>query len=99
MHSSDIIAAFGGYTALAVALGCSRTAVFNWLKVGIPAQRWKQLAELAERRGLHKPFKDASGKRHPGITLLVLSEAAPAPERAADPAAPPKVAKATAPVN
>ena len=57
----DLIAAFGGASKLAAALGYSSgAAVSNWRKDGIAKSRWPDLIEIAE------------AQRIPGVTLARL---------------------------
>jgi hypothetical protein len=50
MNASQIVDAFGGNAALAEAIGIGKNAISTWRKVGIPATRVHDLAQLAETR-------------------------------------------------
>lgn len=61
MTTKDVIAAFGTAAQFARACGVSQVAVFNWKQNGIPPRRWRQIADLAQARGID------------GITVETLS--------------------------
>lgn len=53
MEAKDIIAKFGGQTALAALLGKGQTTVSYWAKTGVVPARWQpKLLELAEAKGI-----------------------------------------------
>jgi hypothetical protein len=60
MDAKEIIVALGGATALARDLGCGRTAVSNWARLGIPGHFWPRIARLAQQKNV------------PAITMDVL---------------------------
>lgn len=48
-----IVDRFGGGTRLAGLLGCKPSAISNWMERGrIPASRWPDLIQVAEREGM-----------------------------------------------
>ena len=49
MPEDDIIAALGGTTKVAAALGVDPPVVSNWRERGIPPKRWPALLDLAKR--------------------------------------------------
>jgi hypothetical protein len=49
---SDIIAAFGGTCALSARIGVVKSAISNWLRIGIPYSRHQAIVDLARADGI-----------------------------------------------
>lgn len=73
--SAEIVAALGGTSAVAEALGLVPSAVSQWKRAGIPPARWVALESLARALAV------------PGITVASLSALAPPPAGLAAPSA------------
>jgi hypothetical protein len=58
MDASEIIAAFGGPAKVAEMFGCSRTAVCNWRRDGIPARLWFSFIDKARDLGIEGVTQD-----------------------------------------
>jgi len=58
MTHLDIIAALGGYRAIADALALPITTVHSWHARGIPPKRWPSVLEIAAERGVTMTWQD-----------------------------------------
>jgi hypothetical protein len=77
MDATDIIDAFGGYTALAKEIGLGRTAVYMWFSNGIPKARCLQLAKLATDRRIKVPIVEGGRRRRVSLTVELLLNSRP----------------------
>lgn len=59
LDATQIIEAMGGREAVMREFGVSRTAVYNWLRDGIPSKFWLDFVEKAAARGIHGVTADA----------------------------------------
>ena len=51
--ANEVIARFGGQSALARALGVNQSTVQHWSKTGhVPSWRWEQIERVAQQRGV-----------------------------------------------
>lgn len=63
MHAKEIIAKFGGQTALAAALGKGQTTVAYWSKTGVIPAKWQgRLLDMARERGIELEASDFINK-------------------------------------
>ena len=63
MSHTEVIAALGGHSRLALILGVSESTTWGWTRTSIPPHRWGEVAELAAAKGVA------------GITVESLSRA------------------------
>jgi len=84
VKAGEIIARFGGQSALARSLGVNQSTVQHWAKTGqIPSWRKEQVLRAAQEHGIRLGLGDGGGNRFGGG----FSRAAPAPQ--APPIVPP----------
>lgn len=59
MTHADLIELLGDYRDVADDLGLHYSTVFRWKQNGIPAQRWREIAQLGESKGVKAVNKES----------------------------------------